>query len=99
LDYTVTTIPAVAFVPDTWVTAYHTSGSIARMVDPSPIQVDFYSGLDIPAGAVIDFIGFNNLNDGTPNIMAIHLLQLQHRNRHRPLLSGQYGPHVLGDGY
>jgi hypothetical protein len=54
---------------------YYTSGSVARAVPSQPPRADFYSALDIPAGAIIDFIGFNNLNDGTPNVMAIHLLQ------------------------
>lgn len=70
-EYTITSIPGVAFTPGDSGIVYNTSGSIGRAV--SAAGGHFYSGLDIPAGAIIDFIGFNNLNDGTPNIMAIHL--------------------------
>jgi hypothetical protein len=74
-EYTVTTIPGVAFMVGNSTYCFFTSGSLSRGVCPQAPRVDFYSGLDIPAGAIIDFIGFNNLNDGTPNIMAIHLIQ------------------------
>ncbi len=70
-DYTVTTIAGLGFTPDDSGTVYHTSGSLAREV--SAAGGHFYSALEIPAGSVIDFNGFNNLNDGTPNVMAIHL--------------------------
>jgi len=74
LEYTVTTIPGLAFVAGASNTVFIQSGSAGKAVYPAPGRVDFYAGLDIPAGAIIDFIGFNNFNDGTPNIMAIHLL-------------------------
>ena len=49
-EYTLTMIPAVAFVAGSSTTAYFTSGSVGRIVEPSAIRVDFYSALDIPAG-------------------------------------------------
>src|SRR5262249_7484347 len=73
-NYTVTTISALSFVPGDRGINYHTSGSLARMPDVNAEQ-HFYSALDVPAGVVIDFIGFNNLNDGEANVMAIHLFE------------------------
>jgi hypothetical protein len=70
-DYTITTLAGLSFVPSGSGLVYNTSGSLARAV--SSAGGHFYSALDIPAGAIIDFIGFNNLNDGTANVMAIHL--------------------------
>ncbi len=70
-DYTVTTIAGVGFAPGSNGMIYNVSGSVARAVNA--IGGHFYSALDIPAGSVIDFIGFNNLNDGTPSVMVIHL--------------------------
>jgi S-layer homology domain len=70
-DYTVTTIAGLGFAPGSNGMIYNVSGSIARAVNA--IGGHFYSALDIPAGSVIDYIGFNNLNDLTPNVMAIHL--------------------------
>jgi S-layer homology domain len=70
-DYTVTTIAGLGFAPGSNGMIYNVSGSLGRAVNA--IGGHFYSALDIPAGSIIDFIGFNNLNDGTPNVMAIHL--------------------------
>jgi hypothetical protein len=93
-DYTVTTIPGVAFVAGYSSTAYFTSGSLGKQVSSSMIPVHFYSGLDVPAGAVIDFIGFNNLNDGNANVMAIHLYERDNTGAISPLYSLDNTPHT-----
>ncbi|HKD16824.1 MAG TPA: S-layer homology domain-containing protein [Thermoanaerobaculia bacterium] len=72
-DYTVTTITGLSFMPADSSQSYHTSGSLSRYGDVN-LEQHFYAALDIPAGVIIDFIGFNNLNDGEANVMAIHLL-------------------------
>ena len=60
--YTATSVSAVAFFPndeDEW---YHTTGSFARNGNTNTVQ-EFYASIDIPAGAVIDFIGLNSTTD------------------------------------
>jgi hypothetical protein len=91
-DYTVTTIAALGFVPGNSSVVYDVSGSLGRSV--SPAGGHFYSALDIPAGSVIDFIGFNNLNDGTPNVMAIHLDERFPVGTIVPLFSLDNTPHT-----
>ncbi|HKD16980.1 MAG TPA: S-layer homology domain-containing protein [Thermoanaerobaculia bacterium] len=71
-EYTVTYVPAMAFFPFDSFYAYHTSGGLARYGDVN-IDQHFYAPVDIPQGAVIDFIGFNNLNDGTAGVMTLSL--------------------------
>jgi len=66
-DYTVTTISGTNFYPDrAYADAgyyYATSGSLGRYGGQNAVT-DFHAGVDsIPAGAVIDFIGFNSLTD------------------------------------
>ena len=63
-DYTVTSVPAVAFVPDYSYRSWGVSGSLGRYGE---INVDqhFFAPVDIPAGATIDRIKLNNVNDGT----------------------------------
>ena len=60
LDYTVTTISAAAFVPGTGATQYSTTGSLGRQGATNTIS-EYYASLAIPAGAVIDRIGLNNM--------------------------------------
>ncbi len=71
-DYNITKVAAVSFVPADSGQAYHTSGSLGRY---GALNTDthFYATLDLPAGIIIDYIGFNNLNDGTPGVMGIAL--------------------------
>jgi hypothetical protein len=71
-EYTSTNVPAAAFVPADSSQESHTSGSLGRFGTTNAEQ-HFYASADIPAGAVIDFIGFSNLNDGEANVMALHL--------------------------
>jgi hypothetical protein len=67
-DYTVTKISALSFSGETYVPA----APLSRASNPN-VEQHFYATLDIPNGAVIDYIGINNANDGTPNVLAIHL--------------------------
>jgi S-layer homology domain len=60
--YTVTTVSAMAFFPDFHLQGYATSGSLGRFGDLNTFE-EFYAALDIPAGAVIDFIGLNSTTD------------------------------------
>jgi hypothetical protein len=92
LDYTITTIPGVSFVPGSNGLVYNTSGSLARSV--SAAGGHFYSALDIPAGAIIDYIGFNNLNDGTANVMAVHLWLRDIMGNVTPLFALDNTPHT-----
>jgi hypothetical protein len=67
-DYTVTTVSAIGFYPETNVGGvstspdYYTSGSKGRYGDPGAVT-EFYAPLDLPGGAVIDFIGLNTATD------------------------------------
>ena len=71
-DYTITMVPAVSFFPPNVGDLYFTSGSLGRN-GTNNLEQHFYAGLDLPAGVLIDYIGFNNLNDGEANVIAIHL--------------------------
>jgi S-layer homology domain len=71
-DYTISRISATSFVPADSGQASHTSGSLGRFGSINT-ESHFYATLDLPAGIVIDYIGLNNLNDGTPNAMSVNL--------------------------
>jgi len=61
-QYTVTTISALSFTPHDAFMSYNTSGSLGRFGNTNTVS-DFYVGVDLPGGAVIDFIGLNSLTD------------------------------------
>jgi hypothetical protein len=65
-DYTVTTVTATAFYPDTGYADpgyyYSTSGSLGRYGGQNNLTT-FNAAIDIPGGAVIDFIGLNSTTD------------------------------------
>lgn len=61
-SYTVTTVSAMAFYPAFSSNAYSTSGSLGRFAATDVLR-DFYTSLDLPAGAVIDYIGLNSTTD------------------------------------
>jgi S-layer homology domain len=71
-DYTVSKVAALSFVPADSSQAFHTSGSLGRFGAVNTDQ-HFYATVDIPAGANIDYIGINNLNDGTPGVITATL--------------------------
>ena len=70
--YTVTNIAAAAFQPAVSGQQYFISGSAGRYI-PANEQQFFWTALLLPQGAVIDYIGINNLNDGTPLVVGAAL--------------------------
>ena len=71
--YTVTTISGLAFYPAFRTYPYSTSGGLGRFGGTGFLQ-DFYAGLDLPAGAVIDYIGLNSTTD-TAFVLGAELLR------------------------
>jgi len=57
--YRLTAVPAVAFYPGTD-SVYGTVGSDFSRYGPSGTVTDFYAALDLPGGAVVDYIGLND---------------------------------------
>jgi len=74
-SYTVTTVPAVAFYPDQNY-GYFTSGSWGRYANTNGVY-NYFAGLDIPAGAVIDYIGLNS----TTNVQFIIGAEIVRRDK------------------
>jgi hypothetical protein len=75
-DDSVTTVSAVGFYPETSTTtgyAYDTSGSKGRY-GAENVLTHFWAPLDLPAGAIIDFIGLNNDTD-TPAAFNVLLIK------------------------
>jgi hypothetical protein len=70
--YTVTNIAAASFQPETSGQQYFFSGSGGRYI-PANQQQFFWTALTLPPGAIIDYIGINNLNDGTPLVVGAAL--------------------------
>ncbi len=71
-SWVITTIPATSFLPGDRSQLYYTSGSLGRYGTTNADQ-HFYAPVDLPAGAIVDYIGLNNLNDGTNAIMGVAL--------------------------
>ena len=71
-QYTVTNIAAASFQPEVSGQQYSFSGSGARSV-PANQQQFFWTALTLPPGAIVDYIGLNNLNDGTPLVVGAAL--------------------------
>jgi S-layer family protein len=66
-DFGVITISATQFVPDSddvgfGVPAYFTSPGLGRYCQPGT-GTHYYAALDVPAGAIIDFVGLNTSSD------------------------------------
>ncbi len=70
--YTVTNVSATAFQPAASGQQYFISGSAGRFI-PANQQQLFWTSLLLPPGAVVDYIGINNLNDGTPLVVGAAL--------------------------
>ncbi len=70
--YTVTNISATAFQPALSGQQYALSGSGARYIALDQQQF-FWTALLLPPGAIVDYIGINNLNDGTPLVVGAAL--------------------------
>ena len=72
---TVTVITAWGFQPDTDDYLIPASGSLGRYCNACTVDpVDYYAPLDLPAGAVIDYVGVNNQTD-TNSVMSFTLWQ------------------------
>jgi hypothetical protein len=73
LDYTVTTISATSFLPeqDTGIFYYTSLPSFGRTVDLNQDQLSFAT-LNVPAGAVIDYVGLNTATD-TDSVIGVEL--------------------------
>jgi S-layer homology domain len=88
-DTTRTIISATAFLPDQFddVIEYGTDpDNLGRYcIGCDQLTGDFYSTLDIPAGAVIDFIGLNNATD-TDHVIGFALWQRDRSGNKTPLL-------------
>lgn len=70
--YTVTNVSALAFQPAASGQQYFISGSGGRFIPPNEQQF-FWTSLLLPPGAIVDYIGMKNLNDGTPLIVGAAL--------------------------
>jgi hypothetical protein len=66
--YTVTNISAMSFQPAQSGQQYFVSGSAGRYI-PADQQQFFWTSLLLPPGAIVEYIGINNLNDGTPLVV------------------------------
>jgi len=74
-DYTVTTVSAIGFYPESNAgtgSAYYTSGSKGRYGDTN-VTTQFWAPIDLPAGIEIDFIGLNSDTD-VPNAFTAQIL-------------------------
>ena len=87
-DETRTVISATAFYPDSTDLRYETADDLSRWcnVGCGDRAGDFYSTLDIPAGAVIDYIGLNSAND-TDSVLGVALWQ-RDRSSPKTMLAG-----------
>ena len=70
--YTVTTVPAVTFYPEGFY-AYFTSGSMGRF-SIANVVTNYFAGLDLPPGAVIDYIGLNSTTN-VPSIIGAEIIE------------------------
>jgi hypothetical protein len=71
--YTATNISATSFTARDNSMVYSTSGSIGRFGAVNTLS-EFYSGVDIPGGAVIDYLGLNE-NTDTPGVITAELFR------------------------
>ena len=93
-DYTITVVPAISFLPASEGQAYSTSGSLGRS-GPTNSVVNFYASIDLPAGAVVDYIGLNSMTDA-PNAIGVAMYR-RHENGFVETL-GAFGSTVHGWG-
>ena len=67
--YTVTVVPAIAFFPAQGDHAYYDSTQLGRLGELNTVT-DFYAPIDLPRGAIVDFIGLNSWTDA-PNAIGV----------------------------
>ena len=60
-SYTVTTVSAVAFYPDQRYYHYGTTADLSRYGEVQTVE-NFFTKLELPAGAIIDYIGLNGVS-------------------------------------
>ena len=81
--YTVTTISAASFTPNSSDMFWTTSGSIGRTGALNTLA-QFYVAVDLPAGAVIDYVGLNS-NTDTVGSISVDLLHRTHLGDTTPI--------------
>jgi hypothetical protein len=91
LDYTTTTVSALSFSGLTYLPA----APLSRDVAPNGQYQHFYATLDIPAGVVIDYVGLNNANDGTANVIGMTLWLRDYLGNVTGLVSIDNTPHTV----
>ena len=69
-DYVYTPISGLSFNGQTFAT-----GPLLSREPPPNVDTHYYATLDIPLGAVVDYIALDNWNDGTPAIMGLALYE------------------------
>jgi hypothetical protein len=84
-DETRTVISAMSFWP-----AYGTTPNLARYCNACTVVIEYYANLEVPAGAIIDFIGVNNATDADA-VMGV-ALWLRDAAANRTLLTGYSFP-------
>ena len=67
-DYTVTVVPAIAFYPENSSQTYDTF-EMGRYGSLDSVT-DFYAPIDLPVGAIVDYIGLNSDTDA-PNALGV----------------------------
>ncbi len=68
LKYTITTISALSFSGESYIPV----APLSRTGRINVIQ-HFYAMLEVPSGVIIDYLGLNNFNDGTPGVISVTL--------------------------
>ncbi|MFY9550064.1 MAG: S-layer homology domain-containing protein [Thermoanaerobaculia bacterium] len=70
MDYVYTAISGLSFNGQSFYT-----GPLLSRQPPENVDTHYYATLNIPLGAVIDYIGLDNWNDGTPAVMGLALYE------------------------
>ena len=69
-DYVYTAISGLSFNGQ----SFFTGPQLSRQT-PASVDTHYYATVNIPNGVVIDYIAFDNWNDGTPGIMGLALYE------------------------
>jgi hypothetical protein len=93
-DFTVVTISATQFVPHSndvgfGVPAFFTSPGLGRFCQPDT-GTHYYATLNVPAGAIIDFVGLNTTTD-TNAVYGVALWR-RHRDATKDMITGFSAP-------
>ncbi len=93
LEYSTTNVSAMAFFPEQSNHGYSTSPTFGRYGDLG-YSDHYYASLDLPAGVIVDYIGLNNLNDGTDAVMTATLWDRHADGTKHALASASSTPHT-----